>query len=336
MLPPWIDDLQALEVLNLGSQFGENEASEQVGLLGTIPVQIGRLLRLRELNLEMNALTGTLPPNLCSGGRRDQDHQSCGTLRVPGAVGAHSVVDSLSAVAHCCSRQLAGSRCCERLWCSSCASQFHATPSDVVPACCYLFADNSKLMLLNIRANRLSGNATVVESCGNLIELDIGDNSFTGPLPASVDWDELSSYRACRNQLTGTIPSQLATHARILEYLDISYNQLSGSIPNQITILSALKQLDISGNKFTGTLTEDVWFLPSLTVIALRDNHFVGTIPPAIGCVARHKPPCCLLQTAARQLLSDHVFGDGHSCARLAVFNEQPTAACCATIERHS
>eukprot|EP00878_Enallax_costatus_P004317 GHUV01004548.1.p1 GENE.GHUV01004548.1~~GHUV01004548.1.p1 ORF type:complete len:1095 (+),score=312.31 GHUV01004548.1:392-3676(+) len=209
-LPPWIDDLQGLEVLNLGSQFGQNEGTDQVGLLGTIPVQIGRLWGLRELNLEMNALTGTLPPNLCSG-------------------------------------------------------------------------DDSKLMLFNVRANRLAGNATVVESCGNLIELDIGDNSFTGRLPATPDWDELSSYRAGRNKFTGTVPVELTTHARILEYLDISYNQLSGSFPNQITILSALKAIDISGNQFTGTLTEDVWYLPALTMIALGNNQFVGTIPPAIG-----------------------------------------------------
>lgn len=56
-------------MLNLGSQFGENADSDQVGLMGTIPVQIGKLRRLRELNLEANALTGSLPPNLCSGGR---------------------------------------------------------------------------------------------------------------------------------------------------------------------------------------------------------------------------------------------------------------------------
>lgn len=67
-LPSWIDELQELQVLNFGSQFGENAGSDSVGLMGTIPKQIGFLRQLQELNLETNALTGTLPSNLCSGG----------------------------------------------------------------------------------------------------------------------------------------------------------------------------------------------------------------------------------------------------------------------------
>lgn len=156
-------------------------------------------------------------------------------------------------------------------------------PASLRPSVDCLRADDSKLLVLNVRGNRLEGSARTVESCGSLIQLDLGNNQFTGPLPASVDWDELSSYRACFNNFEGTVPVELTTHARILEFLDISNNQLSGSFPNQVTILSALKSLDISGNRFTGTLTEDVYFLPALKSIAMGNNLFVGTIPPAIG-----------------------------------------------------
>jgi hypothetical protein len=77
--------------------------------------------------------------------------------------------------------------------------------------------DDSKLLVLNLRANQLSGNATVVESCGSLVSLDISDNEFSGPLPASEQWEELASYRVCHNRFSGSFPLKLTTSARILE-----------------------------------------------------------------------------------------------------------------------
>lgn len=38
------------------------------GLTGTIPSQLGMLQKLKELILESNLLSGTLPPQLCQGG----------------------------------------------------------------------------------------------------------------------------------------------------------------------------------------------------------------------------------------------------------------------------
>jgi hypothetical protein len=78
-------------------------------------------------------------------------------------------------------------------------------------------AEDSKLLVLNLRANQLSGNATTVESCGNLVSLDVSDNDFTGPLPASEQWEELASYRLCHNRFSGSFPQKLTTSARILE-----------------------------------------------------------------------------------------------------------------------
>jgi hypothetical protein len=77
--------------------------------------------------------------------------------------------------------------------------------------------DDSKLLVLNLRANQLSGNATVVESCGSLVSLDVSDNEFSGPLPASEQWEELASYRVCHNRFSGSFPLKLTTSARILE-----------------------------------------------------------------------------------------------------------------------
>lgn len=67
-MPDWLADLERLRVLNLGSMYGDNNGSKLLGLLGTIPAQIGEMGRLRELVLESNSLAGTLPDALCHKG----------------------------------------------------------------------------------------------------------------------------------------------------------------------------------------------------------------------------------------------------------------------------
>lgn len=88
-------------------------------------------------------------------------------------------------------------------------------------------------MLLNVRGNKLEGDAKGVEACGNLVQLDISQNRFSGSLPASIDWDELATYRAGSNMFSGRFPLKL-TAARILEHFDISNNRLTGGIPSQV------------------------------------------------------------------------------------------------------
>jgi hypothetical protein len=107
-------------------------------------------------------------------------------------------------------------------------------------------SDNSSLILLNVRNNKLSGSAGAVASCGNLVQLDISQNGFSGPLPASTDWDELATYHAASNRFTGRLPLNL-TAARILEHLDVSSNLLTGFIPPQVRAVCALPYGRLAG-----------------------------------------------------------------------------------------
>jgi hypothetical protein len=72
-LPNWLHNLRQLQYINLGTQFGGNEGSDLLGLLGRLPKELGQL---QQLNLELNSLTGELPPNLCSGECDDKVHKS--------------------------------------------------------------------------------------------------------------------------------------------------------------------------------------------------------------------------------------------------------------------
>lgn len=120
-----------------------------------------------------------------------------------------------------------------------------------------VFAENSTLLLLNVRGNQLQGDAGAVQSCGNLVQLDISQNHFAGSLPVSSDWDELATYRAASNQFSGRFPKNL-TSARILEHLDISNNELTGMIPPHVSEPARASDLTLkSGNHGRGCITAE-------------------------------------------------------------------------------
>ena len=63
-LPSWLFTLRQLRRINLGANGGVNPGGKE-GLVGSIPAAIGRLEQLEELNMETNALTGSIPMTLC-------------------------------------------------------------------------------------------------------------------------------------------------------------------------------------------------------------------------------------------------------------------------------
>ncbi|XP_024038304.1 MDIS1-interacting receptor like kinase 2 [Citrus clementina] len=68
-----------------------------------------------------------------------------------------------------------------------------------------------------------------------------------------------------------------------LQYLDLSNNNLSGSILSQIGSLSNLKYLDLDRNNLTGTIPKEIRSLRNLKVLDLSNNNLNGTIPKEIG-----------------------------------------------------
>jgi hypothetical protein len=109
---------------------------------------------------------------------------------------------------------------------------------------------------LKLSGSRLAGTFPQgLNNCNALTRLDLSDNAFTGPIPATLcsDLPNLVSLDLSKNSLHGPIPASLAT-CQFMNDLLLNQNQLSGSIPEQIAFLSRLQRFDVSSNHLTGPI----------------------------------------------------------------------------------
>ena len=78
------------------------------------------------------------------------------------------------------------------------------------------------------------------------------------------------------NGLDGAIPD--LTGLANLEYLDLSYNSLSGEIPSSLYSLINLDRLYLNDNVLTGGVSSSIAELTQLTHIELQNNNLAGGI----------------------------------------------------------
>jgi len=80
------------------------------------------------------------------------------------------------------------------------------------------------------------------------------------------------------NNLTGTIPSQIFSLTGLFS-LNLSHNSLTGKIPNEIGNMKKLESLDFSVNNFQGEIPQDLSSLSFLSYLNLSFNNLTGQIP---------------------------------------------------------
>ena len=83
------------------------------------------------------------------------------------------------------------------------------------------------------------------------------------------------------NDLTGSIPPEIELLTN-LTYLNLGYNQLIGPIPSEIGNLTNLTGLSLNDNLLTGSIPSEIGNLTNLTGLSLYDNQLTGSIPSEI------------------------------------------------------
>ncbi|XP_057819335.2 probable leucine-rich repeat receptor-like protein kinase At1g35710 [Cryptomeria japonica] len=136
----------------------------------------------------------------------------------------------------------------------------------------------SSLKELHLPYNMLSGNIPLSSS---LAVLDLSYNNFEGETALSniCLLSNLSEIDLSENQLNGSLPSCLSSLSSLIE-LHLSGNGLSGNIP----LSSSLAVLDLSANNFEGeTALSNICLLSNLSEIDLSTNQLNGSLPSCLG-----------------------------------------------------
>lgn len=157
------------------------------------------------------------------------------------------------------------------------------------------------LRFLGISRNFISGE--IPASLGqlrNLRTLDLSYNQLTGSIPPSIGGiPGLNNVILSHNRLSGSVPSfasQTLTRLDLkhnglsgslppnslppsLQYLSLSWNQLSGAVDGLLNRMDQLTYLDLSLNQFSGIIPGRIFSFP-LTNLQLERNQFSGVVQP--------------------------------------------------------
>ncbi|KAM3746998.1 hypothetical protein ACB098_05G005400 [Castanea mollissima] len=223
-------------------------------LVGRIPYSMGALVNLQSLRLQNNSIYGDIPSSL----------KKCSNLRLMDMGDNH-----LSIIP---------------LW----------------------IGELTNLLVLCLRSNEFKGNIPQqICQISSLIVLDLANNSLSGSIPnclknisamALHDSNVISSSSMSYDYLDVYAPYvesvQLVPKGKEMEYdknlklvrlIDLSSNNLSESIPFEISDLSELRFLNLSRNHLMGKIPEKIGSMKELESVDLSRNHLSGEIPPSMS-----------------------------------------------------
>ncbi|CAL4924218.1 unnamed protein product [Urochloa decumbens] len=266
-IPPELGRLRALEKLVMWFN----------GLEGRIPAELGQCRSLRTLILNNNFLGGDIPASLfnCTG----LEWVSLTSNRITGGIAPEFGRLARLAVLQLANNSLEGSIPPELGNCSS-------------------------LMWLDLNSNRLTGE----------IPRRLGRQLGSTPLSGILSGNTLAFVRnvgnSCKGvggllEFAGIRPERLLqiptlkscdftrlysgaavsgwTRYQTLEYLDLSYNALTGGIPEEFGDMAVLQVLDLARNNLTGGIPASLGRLRNLGVFDVSHNALSGGIPDSFS-----------------------------------------------------
>ncbi|KAJ0970132.1 hypothetical protein J5N97_023009 [Dioscorea zingiberensis] len=131
------------------------------------------------------------------------------------------------------------------------------------------------LQIIDFADNHLSG--AIPHSLGNLNAMKVA--------PLNLDFSVISgTFALYLGQLEVIIKGREDEYRNLplLVFIDLSINELSGEIPEELARLSYLQSLNLSGNNLTGKIPDKISNLVWLESLDLSKNNLSGAIPQVL------------------------------------------------------
>ncbi|CAH8363794.1 unnamed protein product [Eruca vesicaria subsp. sativa] len=282
-IPEELWTLQYLTNLNLGQNFLTGHLSPAIGnltrmewmtfginaLSGSIPKEIGFLRDLKSLAVSSNNFSGSIPAEIGSCTKLQQVYiDSSGlsgeiplsfanlvelqvvwmmdlevTGRIPEFIGNWTKLVSLRILGTGLSGPIPSSF-------SNLASLTELRLGDISNGSSSLefIKEMKSLSILELRNSNLEGSIpSNIGEYSSLLQVDLSFNKLHGPVPASLlNLSRLSHLFLGNNKLNGFLPTQ---KSQSLKNIDVSYNNLSGSLPSWVSFPNL--KLNLVANNFT-------------------------------------------------------------------------------------
>ncbi|KAJ8759136.1 hypothetical protein K2173_004143 [Erythroxylum novogranatense] len=221
-LSPYAGNLSFLRIINLRNN----------SLSHTIPPELGRLFRLRELDFSYNTLTGEIQLTFLA------------ALIYENLMSATTILMLLGFTKN----NLVG--------------QIPSSFGNL----------SSLSMIYGGRNNLIGSIPDTLKNLNKLEQLAFGENNLTGTVPPFIyNVSSLTILSLPVNRIHGTLPLDLGFTLPNLEILRFEINQLSGPVPPSVSNASNLVSLRIFSNKFTGKVPS-LSRLTKLQKLEIDDN----------------------------------------------------------------
>lgn len=274
----------SLNYLNgsIPAELGDLENLEQLiawfnGLEGKIPPELGKCKNLKNLILNNNRLSGEIPIELfnCS----NLEWISLTGNELTGAIPPEFGILTRLAVLQLGYNKLSGNipgelgNCSSLVWLDLNSNNL---TGEIPPRL-------GRQLGAKALSGILLGNTLVfVRNVGNSCKGVGGLLEFAGIRPERLL--QIPTLKSCdfRRIYSGPVLS-LFTQYQTLEYLDLSYNQLRGRIPDEIGEMMALQVLELAHNQLSGEIPSSLGQLRNLGVFDASHNRLQGQIPESFS-----------------------------------------------------
>ena len=309
-LPATIGRLSELHLLNIS----------QNQLDGPIPGELGSLAKLQSLNLFENRLTGTIPTELTRMTHLKWLNLGVNQLegRIPAGMDSLTGLESLDLGNNRLTGPIPSSL--GQLADLQYLTLFNNRLTGSIPQ---QIGDLAELKVLQLSGNQLSGDIpTNLGKLENLIQVDLEPNQLSGCVPRNLGEMEYTDVNTLNLPFCGTsVAASSASDRSVLVALynatngarwtnnlnwmtdapigdwygvstnqngevteiDLSGNELRGTVPPALGQLDSLRQLRMDRNELRGTIPVELGNLSNLEWLVLDTTRMTGSIPPQLG-----------------------------------------------------